>query len=136
METLKEVVEQGIPENLFDTTLHQIEFAAKKTQKHTGLMFISHLVPYAVHGGDPLDLFRIDEFSTRAREDFAKGGLFEGLVSKYLLNNNHHLRMTMVPDTEMADKEAKEEQDKLANILNSLNDEQKQNVLDEAKELK
>lgn len=83
-------------------------------------MFISHLVPYAVHGGDPLDLFRIDEFSTRAREDFAKGGLFEGLVSKYLLNNKHHLRMTMVPDTEMADKEAKEEQDKLDKIFKSM----------------
>eukprot|EP00352_Strombidinopsis_acuminata_P003557 CAMPEP_0176387116 /NCGR_PEP_ID=MMETSP0126-20121128/36493_1 /TAXON_ID=141414 ORGANISM="Strombidinopsis acuminatum, Strain SPMC142" /NCGR_SAMPLE_ID=MMETSP0126 /ASSEMBLY_ACC=CAM_ASM_000229 /LENGTH=47 /DNA_ID= /DNA_START= /DNA_END= /DNA_ORIENTATION= len=42
----------------------------------------------------------------------------------------------MVPDTEMADKEAKEEQDKLAKILSSLTENDKQNILDEAKELK
>jgi len=83
-------------------------------------MFISHLVPYAVHGGDPLSLFKIDEFSNKAREDFEKGGLFEGLVSKYLLNNEHHLRMTMVPDTEQADREANEEQEKLNQIFENL----------------
>lgn len=120
IDTLKDVVKNGIPKNLFDTTLHQVEFASKRTKKNTGLMFISHLVPYAVHGGDPLSLFKIDEYSNKAREDFEKGGLFEGLVSKYLLNNEHHLRMTMAPDSEQADREEKEEQEKLDQIYQNL----------------
>lgn len=47
-------------------------------------MYISHMVPYAIHGGDPLSLFKINEFSSRIREDFKKGGLFEGLIDKHL----------------------------------------------------
>jgi Zn-dependent M16 (insulinase) family peptidase len=43
-------------------------------------MFISHLVPYALHGGDPLSIFKINEFSQRIREDFEKGGFFESLI--------------------------------------------------------
>jgi Zn-dependent M16 (insulinase) family peptidase len=43
-------------------------------------MYISHLVPYALHGGDPLTVFKINEFSQRIRDDFKKGKFFEGLV--------------------------------------------------------
>lgn len=39
-------------------------------------MYISHMVPYALHGGDPLSLFKINEFSERIRAEFAAGGLF------------------------------------------------------------
>lgn len=47
-------------------------------------MYISHMVPYALHGGNPLSLFKINEYSQRIRDDFAKGGLFEGLIDKHL----------------------------------------------------
>lgn len=45
------------------------------------------MVPYALHGGNPLDMFRINEFSDRMREDYARGGFFEGLIDKHLIQN-------------------------------------------------
>lgn len=94
-------MENGIEEKFFETTLHQIEFHTKKTRDHFGLMSISHMVPYALHGGNPLDIFKIDEFSKKIREDFKKGGLFENLLRKYVAQNPHMLKLLFIPDQEL-----------------------------------
>jgi len=62
-------------------------------------------VPYALHDGDPLTVFKVDEFSKRIREDFNKGGLFEGLIEKHLIKNSHFLRLYYTPDSTKADKD-------------------------------
>lgn len=72
---------------------------------HTGLMYISNMVPYALHQGDPLDWFKINEYSTRIRKEFADGGLFEGLIEKHLTKNKHFLKMLYTPDEHKADKD-------------------------------
>jgi Zn-dependent M16 (insulinase) family peptidase len=92
------VSKNGIEESLFNETLHQIELSVKKTQQNTGLMYISHMVPYALHGGDPLSLFKINEFSSRIREEFKNGGLFENLIHKHLSSNSHYLRLMYTSD--------------------------------------
>jgi Zn-dependent M16 (insulinase) family peptidase len=56
------------------------------------------MVPYILHGGDAFAMFNIDEYSNRIRSDFKKGGLFEGLIKKYILNNPHSLKLLMIPD--------------------------------------
>lgn len=102
---MTDVKNKGLDNKLFEQTLHEIEFAAKKTRANTGLMFISHLVPYALHGGDPLTVFKINEFSLRIREDFEKGKFFENLIDKYLLKNSHYLRLLYTPDPNKSEKE-------------------------------
>jgi Zn-dependent M16 (insulinase) family peptidase len=42
---------------------NQVEFSAKRTKDHFGLACLSHMVPYALHGGDPLSIFKINEYS-------------------------------------------------------------------------
>ena len=103
--TLEDVKANGIDAQLFEQTLHQVEFGAKKTKQHTGLMYISHMVPYALHEGDPLSLFKINEYSEKIREDFAKGGLFEGLIEKHMTNNKHFLKLLYSPDDKKADRD-------------------------------
>lgn len=61
---------EGFDKKLFETVLHQIEFQAKKTKEHRGLGYLSHMLPYCLHGGDPLSFFKIDEYSNRIREEF------------------------------------------------------------------
>ena len=68
-------------------------------------MYISHMVPYALHGGDPLSMFKINEYSARVRDDFSKGGFFENLVDKHLLNNKHYLKLKYTPDSSKASVE-------------------------------
>ena len=119
-ESLLEASEKGFDKNLFETVLHQLEFAAKKTKDHVGLGYISHMVPFFLHGGDPLSFFMIDEYSKRIREEFNKGGLFEGLIKKYLLDNEHKLRLISSPDPELDAREESREKRKLEMLSKAL----------------
>jgi Zn-dependent M16 (insulinase) family peptidase len=131
-QTLAEVKQSGIVKSMFEQTLHQIEFSAKKTKQNTGLMYISHMVPYALHGGDPLSLFKINEYSQRIRDDFAKGGLFEGLIDKHLAGNSHYLRLLYTADPKKADKEEAAEAKHLKALASSLSEAEIKHIMDEA----
>lgn len=91
-----------------------MEFDAKKTKDHFGLQILSHMIPQLLHGGNALDVFKINEYSQRIREDFKKGDLFQNLIKKHLLNNTHKLQLLMIPDTELGPKEEKAEINKLS----------------------
>ena len=101
---------------------------AKKTKQHTGLVFISHMVPYALHGGDPLSLFKISEFSERIRSEF-DDGLFQRLIEKHLLKNSHYLKMLYVPDKTKAEKEEALEKRKIDALNAALSEEEKQTII-------
>lgn len=103
-DALHEAAEKGFDRKLFETVLHQKEFTAKKTKEHKGLGYLSHMVPFCLHGGDPLSFFEIDEYSKRIRAEFSQGGLFQGLIKKYLIDNDHKLRLLLVPDSKEAAK--------------------------------
>jgi Zn-dependent M16 (insulinase) family peptidase len=113
-----------------------MEFAAKKTKDHTGLGYLSHMVPFFLHNGDPLSFFKIDEYSKRVREEFKKGGLFEGLIKKYLIDNNHKLRIISTPDVNLASREESREKRKLEMLQNALSKEEKDSIVQEAYALK
>jgi len=91
------------------------------------------MVPYAVHDGDPLAMFKLDEFSARIREDFKKGGLFEGLIEKHLIKNSHFLRLLYTPDPRKADKEEAVDKSNLESLNLALSAAEKATILEETK---
>lgn len=103
---------------------------------HTGLMYISNMVPYALHQGDPLDWFKINEYSTRIRKEFADGGLFEGLIEKHLTKNKHFLKMLYTPDEHKADKDEATDKANLDALNVALSEAEKKLILQETSELK
>jgi Zn-dependent M16 (insulinase) family peptidase len=94
------------------------------------------MVPYALHGGDPLSIFKINEFSQRIRDDYKKGGLFEGLVKKYLIDNTHKLNLLSVPDSDVGPKEEAAEKKRLETLKKALSEEEKQTIVQDAFKLK
>ena len=94
------------------------------------------MVPYALHEGDPLDMFKINEYSARIREEFANGGLFEGLIEKHLTKNKHYLKMLYTPDDKKADKDEAADKANLEALNSALSDAEKDLILRETQELK
>lgn len=131
-ELLTKAAKEGFEKKLFETVLHQLEFAAKKTKSQIGLGYVAHLVPFCLHGGDPLHFFKIDEYSKRVRAEFDQGQLFENLIRKYLLDNNHRLRLYMRPDTKEGEKQDASERKKLEALQKSLTEEEKKSIVAEA----
>jgi len=99
-------------------------------------MYVSHMVPYALHEGDPLDMFRINEFSARIREDFAKGGLFEGLIDKHLTKNKHFLKLLYSPDEQKAARDEAADKANLVALNAALSEAEKKLIVQETHELK
>ena len=94
------------------------------------------MVPYALHGGDPLSIFKINDYSARIREDFKKGDLFQNLVKKYLLDNNHKLSLLAIPDPEVGPKEEAAEKRRLESLKKALTDQEKETIVQDAFKLK
>jgi Zn-dependent M16 (insulinase) family peptidase len=99
-------------------------------------MYISHMVPYAIHGGDPLSLFKINEFSSKIREDFKRGGLFENLVNKHLKSNPHYLKLLYTADPQKASREEAAEAKHLKTLAESLSEVEIKHIIKEAEDLK
>lgn len=99
-------------------------------------MYISHMVPYALHEGDPLDMFKINEYSERIRGEFYDGGLFEGLIEKHLTKNKHFLKLLYTPDDKKADRDEAEDKANLEALNSALSPAEKDLILRETKELK
>lgn len=66
------------------------------------------LMPSWFNGVDPFDSLAHEEVLSQFREHYNKGGYFEGLIEKYLLNNKH-LTFTMYPVEDFSEKLAEEE---------------------------
>ena len=80
------------------------------------------MVSQSLHGGDPLNLFKINEYSQRIRSDFKKGGLFEGLIDKHLNSNPHFLRLYYTPDDKKDAKEKALEAKQMEALAKALSD--------------
>ena len=133
-ETLEQLVQDGIPEDQFEAQLHSLELKIKKTRNHWGLMTISNMNSYTLYDGNPLDVFRFNEFSECIRKDF-KNGIFQELIKKYLINNQHKLILKMIPDESITEKQQLQELTMLKNIESTLSDEDKERLVQEALEL-
>ena len=94
------------------------------------------MLPYALHEGNPLDMFKINEFSARIREEFASGGLFEGLIEKHLTSNKHFLKLLYSPDQGKADRDEAADKAALEALNSALTDAEKKLIMQETAELK
>lgn len=134
-DTLKQLLEEGIAEDHFESQLHSLELQVKKTRDKWGLMTISNMTSYTLHDGDPLDVFKLNEYLVRIRKDY-NNGIFEQLIQKYLIKNPHKLILKFIPDDTLTEKQKLEELSMIKNIQEILNENDKQNIIKESEELK
>ena len=80
--------------------------------------------------------FKINEYSQKIREEFNKGGLFEGLIEKHLVKNNHLLKLFYTPDGKKTEKEEAAVAKHLKALEGALTDEEKKSIVQETIDLK
>ena len=122
-ETLDRLAAEGIPDDLVESAVHQIEFHRKEVTNHPYPHGLKRLLQFAgswLHGGDPLRVLRFDADIRQLREDVARGGFFERRLREHFIDNPHRVRLVLAPDPEMAAREAKRETAELARRQASL----------------
>ncbi len=111
-EILRTMREKGFDRSKIDGYLHQLELGLKHKTANFGLSLLHRLKPKWFTGVDPFDSLAWNDTLAAFEAQYAKGGYLEGLMDKYLLNDNT-LTFTMAPSAEFGQELAKEEEARL-----------------------
>ena len=137
-EILRSVREKGFDRSKIDGYLHQLELGLKHKTANFGMSLLHRLKPKWFTGVDPFDSLAWNDTLTAFETLYAKGGYLEGLMDKYLLNDNT-LTFTMAPSAEFGQDLAKEEasrlESKISKAVEAAGGEEKARAALEAREL-
>nr|XP_056713996.1 presequence protease, mitochondrial [Euleptes europaea] len=134
--TIDEVIEDGFEEERIEALLHKIEIQIKHQSTSFGLALTSYIASCWNHEGDPVDLLKIAEKTTRFRECLKKDPRFlQKKVKQYFKDNPHQLTLSMSPDAAFCDKQAALEAAKLKEKVEALSEEQKKQTYEKGLEL-
>ncbi|KAK4043494.1 Metalloenzyme, LuxS/M16 peptidase-like protein [Parachaetomium inaequale] len=109
---LRSVREKGFDRSKIDGYLHQLELGLKHKTANFGMSLLHRLKPKWFTGVDPFDSLAWNDTLAAFETEYAKGGYLEGLMEKYLMNDNT-LTFTMAPSAEFVQELAKEEEARL-----------------------
>lgn len=117
--TLREVRDKGFERSKIDGYLHQLELGLKHKTAKFGMSMLHRLKPSWFNGIDPFDSLAWNDTLAAFEAELAKGGYLEGLMDKYLLNDNT-LTFTMTPSPNFGQELAQEEADRLATKIEAV----------------
>ncbi|KAH6626121.1 Metalloenzyme, LuxS/M16 peptidase-like protein [Chaetomium sp. MPI-SDFR-AT-0129] len=109
---LRSVRDKGFDRSKIDGYLHQLELGLKHKTANFGMSLLHRLKPKWFTGVDPFDSLAWNDTLAAFEAEYAKGGYLEGLMEKYLMNDNT-LTFTMSPSAEFVQELAKEEESRL-----------------------
>ncbi|PHH77987.1 hypothetical protein CDD82_3274 [Ophiocordyceps australis] len=112
-EILRESRDNGFNRDKIDGSLHQLEISLKHKTANFGRSMLSRLKSAWFNGTDPFDSLAWNDTIKAFEEKLAQGGYLEGLIDKYLVNDNT-LTFTMAPSTTFSDDLVLEEQARLS----------------------
>jgi presequence protease len=138
-DVLEQVAKDGIAQERVDAMLHQLELGQREiggAGYPYGLQLILSALPGAIHRGDPKALLDIEPALVRLREKTKNPDFVTDMVKRKLLDNPHRVTITMVPDNLLSKKMTEDESAKLIAMKAAMTDEQKQQVISIAKQLK
>ena len=111
--TFQEAHGKGFDKSKIDGYLHQLEISLKHKTAKFGMGLMHRIKPQWFEGVDPFDSLAWNDTVTAFEAELAKGGYLEGLMEKYLLNDNT-LTFTMTPSATYGEDLVKEEAERLA----------------------
>lgn len=139
METLESIADQGVPIDLVENAIHQLEFHGSEiTGDHSpfGLSLFMRSALLKQHGASPeLGLMMHTLFESIRLQALQDPYFFSHLIRKYLLNNTHFTRIVMQPDPKLGEKEINDEKAELMKLKESLSTAQIENILLQTKNL-
>ena len=138
LNVLQKVADEGVPYDQLAASLHQLELQQREIGGDSypyGLQLILTALTSATHRGDPVALLDLEPVLEKLRESIKDPDYIKQLARKWLVDNPHRVRLTLQPDTELAQRRDQAEADKLAKIKSALSEAEKQKVVEQAQAL-
>ena len=119
LNTLNTVARDGVPQDMVDAALHQLELHQREIggdHYPYGLQLILNALPAATHYGDPVALLNLDPALERLRSKVTQPGFIQEAVTRLLINNQHRVLYTLAPDAELNSQVADAERQRLEKL--------------------
>ncbi|MFP8964948.1 insulinase family protein [Pokkaliibacter sp. CJK22405] len=138
LETLENIVKDGVDQDQVDSALHQLEMSQREIGGDGypyGLQLGLSILSSAIHRGDAIALLDIEDALAQLRKDTENPRFIPELIQTLLLDNPHRLRLTLRPDSELSGRKEAAEKATLARIQAALTEEEKSELVKQAKAL-
>ena len=139
LKTLKSIVENGINPILIESAIQQMELDIREIsggQFPYALILLFRFFCSWIHGGDPMDSLDFDENIRHLSQKIDHGPYLEKQIQKYLIENQHRVRVLLKPDENLEAAQTKEETNKIKKISEKFTNEKKANIIDISLKLK
>jgi presequence protease len=117
--TFEEMHRNGFDKSKVDGYLHQLEISLKHKTAKFGMGLMQRIKPAWFEGVDPFDSLAWNDTISAFQIEMAKGSYLEGLLEKYLLNDNT-LTFTMIPAATYGEDVVQEEAARLAKKISDI----------------
>jgi presequence protease len=140
MDTLAQLANEGIEQDMIDAAVNTIEFRLRENNTGPyprGLLLMIRALRTWLHGGDPVDMlaFEAPLDAIKTRLDAGKR-FFESLITTYLVDNPHRTTLLLEPDPEKDRREAAAEKARLDDARAAMSQDDIAQVLEDTRTLK
>src|SRR5690606_5339044 len=139
LDVLRDVADNGIPEEQVAAILHQLELQQREVTGDGypyGLHLLMTALTSATHRGDPIALLDLEPVLNQLRANIEDPDYIKTLTRKLLLDNQHRVRLTLRPDPQLSARRVSAEMARLEKIKAELSETEKQQIIHQAEALK
>ena len=136
--SLKKLMKEKISKEMIEAALHQLEFSRTEITGGSspyGLTLFLRAALAKQQGCKPEDELKIHSLFDELRKEMENPDYLTNLIERYLINNRHLVKLSLLPDPDLEKKESSEEQTQLAEIKKTLSNEDKGKIVKESVEL-
>ena len=138
MDCLTKLVEDGVPKDLIDSSLHQLEIRQREitgSGMPFGLQIMLTCLPACIHNDNPLNVLDLDSAFNTIKNNLKTDNYIENLIDRSLIKNNHRLTYSLIPDTELNKKNEEKIQNKVFEITKNFSSDDKEKLIKLANDL-
>ncbi|MBR1586712.1 MAG: insulinase family protein [Kiritimatiellae bacterium] len=136
-ETFERLAGEGLDRARLNAVLDRHEFNDREKDSGgfpRGLLFFEDSLDQWLYGGDPAEAFRFDHLYRSLRAKVGQGW-FEEFLRRTLIDNPHHVKLTMTASKTLAEERRKAEKEELAAIQAKWTPAEREQVMAECKAL-
>lgn len=138
LDTLADLVKNGVDREMVESAIHQIEFHQKEVTNSPypyGIKLLLRLSGSWFHHGDPITALKFDALIHRLFEELDKGPFLENQIRKFFMDNPHRVRLILAPDKTLSEKETLRVREELKKIQSRLSQPEIDAIMSDAEAL-
>ena len=139
LDCLKDIVSSGIPKDLIESSLHQLEIKQREitgSGMPYGLQIMLSCLPACIHNDDPLKVLDLDSSFNVIKNNLKKDNYIESLIEKKIISNPHRVNYCLAPDVDFNSKNEKKIKEKINKKSKNLSIKDKERIIELTKNLK